>query len=331
MEEFKEFLKRPEVIILGGNDNSPRQDYLYTLGQNFKYIPSYEECDTLCRKEGNAWVIFNKTTGSRLIWSFNDTKCEPSHPISVDIKVTNKCNFGCPYCYQNSTPEGKESATSDWEIAEYLRNIRIFEVSIGGGEPTLWDGLNMLIEDLYNSDIVPNFTTRNYEWLKSNPSTISRVGQIGVSVSTIEDVMLVNSIVTMHCIDKKKIVPQITLGVIKEEDFAKLYKFIKDLDYKISLVGFKTTGRGEKYSIIEYKDWITRYLSGYTYIDSVIASTVNLEGLPYWSYSVKEGQYSCYIDFVEGKVATSSFSNDKVDLPEAKDFSKTFKTLNKTI
>ena len=31
----------------------------------------------------------------------------PTHPESMDIKITNCCDMGCPMCHEDSKPDGK--------------------------------------------------------------------------------------------------------------------------------------------------------------------------------------------------------------------------------
>ena len=58
----------------------------------------------------------------------------PEWPETVDVKVTDKCNGGCVWCHENSTPDGKEM---DLELAKkFFAETPIgVELAIGGGNP----------------------------------------------------------------------------------------------------------------------------------------------------------------------------------------------------
>ncbi len=56
--------------------------------------------------------------------------CIPEFPENIDIKITNRCDKGCPYCHENSTPEGKQGSF-DYDFLWTLREGT--ELAIGGG------------------------------------------------------------------------------------------------------------------------------------------------------------------------------------------------------
>lgn len=89
-------------------------DYRYINGN---YLVTYHTYRTLLIKEA-------LRTGEELISNF---------PDSIDLKITNKCSTGCPFCHENSSPLGK---TFDFErtisILEQLPALPI-EIAIGGG------------------------------------------------------------------------------------------------------------------------------------------------------------------------------------------------------
>jgi len=54
-------------------------------------------------------------------------------PDSIDLKITNKCNYGCPYCHEKSIPNGKSfNFNNTIEILKQLPKVPI-EIAIGGG------------------------------------------------------------------------------------------------------------------------------------------------------------------------------------------------------
>lgn len=93
---------------------------------------------------------------------------ELEFPEFYDIKITNNCNGGCPYCYMDSKPSDHyenivEKTRSIFSIM--TQNQLPYQIAIGGGEPTthpeFFDLLKMLKEEF---DICPNYTT-NGMWV----------------------------------------------------------------------------------------------------------------------------------------------------------------------
>jgi MoaA/NifB/PqqE/SkfB family radical SAM enzyme len=69
-----------------------------------------------------------------------DIRAPVWRPLIVSLALTGRCVKGCPFCYASSTPEG----TSAWmyeELLEFIVDLdrhEVFSVTLGGGEPTLW-------------------------------------------------------------------------------------------------------------------------------------------------------------------------------------------------
>ena len=60
--------------------------------------------------------------------------------LSVDIMVTQKCNFKCYYCYANSSPENLPEFTMKEakDIVQQCIGMGVRIINIQGGEPTYW-------------------------------------------------------------------------------------------------------------------------------------------------------------------------------------------------
>ena len=118
----------------------------------------------VARYDSPHWVVFNRGTGAKVRLTF--TTCPPGpyqdNPVTedtlkarkflkgpqvevtkaaapelVDIKITDYCPFGCKYCYQGSTAKGTHAKTDTINTLSYaLGRMHVFEVALGGGEPT---------------------------------------------------------------------------------------------------------------------------------------------------------------------------------------------------
>jgi MoaA/NifB/PqqE/SkfB family radical SAM enzyme len=85
------------------------------------------------------------------------------HPEFYDVKITEKCNGECPYCYQDSMTCGEHFKDVPRKIMEFFgsmgQNERPFQVAIGGGEPTLHPEFGTICGTFKELGIDPNYTT----------------------------------------------------------------------------------------------------------------------------------------------------------------------------
>ncbi|MCX6580918.1 MAG: radical SAM protein [Candidatus Aminicenantes bacterium] len=75
------------------------------------------------------------------------------YPQVVNLELTNRCNFGCRYCYQNSSNKEDKFLKDPLKILEAFRNINVLGFELSGGEPLL----NPQIEEIITY-IVDNFS-----------------------------------------------------------------------------------------------------------------------------------------------------------------------------
>jgi len=65
-------------------------------------------------------------------------------PEIVHLEISDRCNLNCPYCYVKDK-SNKELATEEWKrIIKVLSDNGIFQVTFGGGEPTMRADLDVL-------------------------------------------------------------------------------------------------------------------------------------------------------------------------------------------
>ena len=62
-------------------------------------------------------------------------------PEIVHCEISDRCNLSCPYCYVGKK-EANELSTGQWiQIIRKLANAEVFQITFGGGEPTMRDDL----------------------------------------------------------------------------------------------------------------------------------------------------------------------------------------------
>lgn len=128
--------------------------------------------------EGNILVKEALRMGEELISDF---------PDSIDLKITNKCSNGCPFCHESSTKEGKTfDVGKTISILDQLPRKPI-EIAIGGGNILeCVDEVEELVDWLISNEFRVRCTIRLEDYLKASKKEInllSKFEAIGLSIS----------------------------------------------------------------------------------------------------------------------------------------------------
>lgn len=328
--ELSEVLLRDDVVVLGGNDNEEMSHPLLddSAGPALKSVPedSYSS-GWVARKDGKVWAFFHRPTGNKIRFSFDDNvKYDRSSlPELVDIKITDFCPYGCPFCYQGSTTEGKHAER--YTVSSYasvLSQNKVFEVAIGGGEPTLHPEFVEILRDFRSKGIVPNFTTRNLAWLRgeSRDEILNLCGSFAVSTEKAEDVSKLANALRYHGVDFKKATLQFIAGATDKWRFRQLVETAIKEGLTYTILGYKSTGRGNNFKPASTPDdcWnvFVDLLEKYPYmrvgIDTVFAEQIEPRlkenQVSPTFYHTKDGVFSCYIDAVNKMIAPSSYCEE---------------------
>jgi MoaA/NifB/PqqE/SkfB family radical SAM enzyme len=280
------------------------------------------------RKDGDWWTIYGINNGNRLTFSFKDNpeKFDPM-PMLVDMKITDFCDKGCSFCYMDSKPDGKHALN----VNRYLFNlskIGVFEIALGGGEPTKHPKFMEILNRCHYYGIKPNFSTKSLEWIENDSykEILKVCGAFGYSVSSLQDVVEISNLFKEKedGILSDKIVLQIIPALFKPEELYEILSKYHTIGYNVLLLGYKDVGRGKNfdYSVNE-KHWLD--VVKYIYkdkkwlsisIDTSLANRYNemIEDadIDQRLYHIKDGKYSCYIDAVNNKIGPSSYEPDKL-------------------
>lgn len=83
-------------------------------------------------------------------------------PELVDVSITDRCTFGCPYCYQDSRPKRKHAPRD--LVPTLLRGFETvpYQIAIGGGEPTGHPDFPWILQEARKLGTVPNYTTAGH-------------------------------------------------------------------------------------------------------------------------------------------------------------------------
>lgn len=326
--ELKNFFMQKDLVILGGNDNDTKKHPLSTKDAFTLELGRDDySFDGVARKDpAGFWTIFNRKTGAKVRFSFDRNAPVPTKAYSpelVDIKITDFCPYDCAFCYQDSTAKGTHANRETMRrLASALGDAKVFEVAIGGGEPTLHPHFIEILEDFKRENIVPNFTTKNLAWLRDRelfPRIMEMCGSFAFSVSKRDEIENLKRLATINEIDSSRINIQYVMGSTNKWDFGHILDQCGEAGFSITLLGYKDVGRGSSFKPEDHKGWIkqVKEASDKSYvqvrIDTALAEQYDAElkenKVPEFMYHTKEGKFSLYVDAVSNKIGPSSYCN----------------------
>lgn len=329
---IKEELSKEDVIILGGNDNDesdkdipngnvPTKGILRFLSSNtdvendlyeqYKTIKIYDE------EMNSRTLIFNTKTGTKLVLSGHDIR--PRNPELIDVKITNKCNHGCSFCYQNSTNDGKHA--NEKTLKEFLNWIPYdtLEVAIGGGEPTLHPKLIWFLKSLRTKNIVPSMSTRSIDFFetKKGIEAFKLCGNIALSTNNITHIKKWGKIARDN---NRRPIFHYVLGINPHYHLEEFINEINNINGEVLLLKYKGIGRATPIAPFDNSKWFEIAANNRLNIriDTALAKElaekdVCLDFLPESYDPNGDGKTSMYIDLVENKFSIDSFSRELED------------------
>ena len=322
IREFVSYVRdNDHVSIVGGNDED---DYEPISGRvhPVTQIRDYGGILT-CRKDGCWWTLFNPRTGAKIRLTFRDDAPpyeRSTDPELVDLKITDRCNSRCGFCYQGSSPDGKHATFENVEaILRHLGERKVFEVAIGGGEPLLHPQLIDILHTARQCGIVPNLTTRQVQWMEKDDDIRRAVeaccGAFGISTLDPNDIRKIAAWNEQHR-DGPCGVLHIPLGCYAPEVVMAALDTAFSRRVGVVLLGYKAVGRGKSFEPFD-QDWALDYVRkapSRVSIDTVLADRwrKRLEEMMISPIYLPqdEGKFSKYIDAVEMKSGDSSYSGE---------------------
>lgn len=267
-------------------------------------------------KNGNYHVaIFSDGTKIRANKLDNLT---PAFPESIDMKICNRCDRGCPMCHEYSTPDG---ALADLNTP-FLDTLKPYtELAIGGGNPLEHPGLVEFLKRMKAHKVICNMTVHldhfreHYDVIKSLVND-GLVHGLGISVHRSLDLSEVSKIQEFP-----NAVVHVIAGAVNE----RVMRSFADCGIKLLILGYKTFGRGKLFfvnhenEILDNIIWLRNSLPNMTEWFSVISfdnlairqlQVKNIVTEQQWktAYMGDDGQYTMYIDLVKNEYAISSTS-----------------------
>ena len=271
-------------------------------------------------KNGNYTVVILQD-GTK-IRKTNDDEFIPSFAENCDVKITDKCSIGCPWCYEGCTKEGKHGNLFKYKFIETLHPYT--EMALNGNDlnhPQLEEFLNFL----KTKKVFANITVHQKQFI-NNYDFIKRL----IDNKLIYGVGISYNHYNQDFINKIKEIPNAVLhtinGILSEDDINKL----KGNNLKVLVLGYKYLQRGISYSddnqyIID-KNW--KYLKeelpkiiANNYFQLISFDNLSLNQLDVkrllsdkeWEefYMGDDGKYTFYIDMVKGEFSKNSIASER--------------------
>lgn len=245
-------------------------------------------------------------------------------PETVDISITDWCNFGCSYCYQDSTELRGHSARE--LVSETIKAFAHapYQIAIGGGEPTSHPDFPKILLDARELGTVPNFTTAGHIQRKEVFAAANEVcGGVSLTYHAFKGK---GWFARTYKAWREKLAPHVALNVhvLADRDVADSLTFLTELHREVGKVSvillayYPDVGRGRMDRVMPkpvYMDALPKAIQVARGMGMRIAFSEGL--LPFFlsrqglgvdtSYATRsEGIFSCYVDPL-GRLMPTSF------------------------
>lgn len=272
--------------------------------------------------KNGSYTVMILDDGTKIRYSKSDIY-KPSRVESMDIKITNQCDMGCPMCHENSLPNGKHADVINNSIIDSIPPYT--ELAIGGGNPLAHPYLNYFLHKCKERKLIANITVNKKHFI-DNFDFIFRfykcnyINGIGISVFDITDEEI-------EMIKKVDGVCHVIIGVTP----IKVMEKLANNNIKVLVLGYKDFRRGANYycqnqdriiiSMKIWSDFISAAIKEHYYsvisFDNLAIKQLNLKSVltaDEWDSFFMgddgiDGEFSSasmYIDLVEGKFGKNS-------------------------
>ena len=255
--------------------------------------------------------LFND--GTKIRFSPDDTFCA-SFPESIDVKITNYCDVGCPMCHENSSTEG---AHGNLEHKFFDTLVAGTELAIGGGNPLAHPQLVPFLQRMQQQGVVCNLTVNQHHFVQQKPliDQLCRNKLVhGVGISVLNETNLQQVIAFANAY------PHCVIHLIAGVASPVLWQKLSNQGLKVLVLGYKSFGRGKAYYNQQVQDGLCLLQQQITWLAkgfvSVSFDNLAIEQLDlanqldksYFDahYMGDDGDFTMYVDLVAEQFALSS-------------------------
>lgn len=259
-------------------------------------------------------------------------------PESMDIKITNACDMGCPMCHEDSKPDGKHGDILNLPFLDSLHEFT--ELAIGGGNPLSHPDFIPFLHLLKEHKLIANVTVNEVHFLKNIPLLLELTEQgfiygLGISYTGGDRES------TYRFADEVSKFPNAVIhiinGIVSMEQVSWLSERNREL--KILILGYKDFRRGADHHAKVGQIVDNKMHDMYEYLPQIITNgwfkTVSFDNLAISQLNVKRLMFeeewkifymgddgrdgelssaSMYVDAVSGQFARNSCSTERFSL-----------------
>lgn len=245
---------------------------------------------------------------------------EPAFAENCDVKITDKCDGGCEFCYEGCTVNGKHGDIMNYKFLDTLHPYT--ELALNGNDLSHPD-LIPFLEKLRSKKVIANMTVNqihfecHYDFISE---LISKNLIYGIGVSLRKP--------TNEFIEKIKKFPNAVIhtinGILSPSD----YEILKDNNLKVLILGYKHLRRGNDYYALNHihvqqlQAWMYNNLKEMlNHFEVVSFDNLAIEQLDVkrllsdedWNefYMGDDGTMTFYIDMVEGTFGKNSLATER--------------------
>lgn len=286
------------------------------------------------RRDKNAVTLFSRRDGTKIRFAIGSYE-KASRPELVDLKITDYCSFGCAFCYQDSSLLGKHASTKNIEfVVDQLAKAKVFEVAIGGGDPLEFPGIVDVLQKFRERGIVPNFTTKFPGKVRGLwPQIGHLIGGFAYSAENAAQVEMAARV--LHTVPSEKVSLHYVMGLGDRAHFEDYMRAANKAGFRVTLLGYKTTGRGKDVIPHPY-DWWIESVNALVENDECPSLSIDTplaeqyQGkmpVPEYLYHTQEGKFSMYVDAVAMTFGASSFDADEELVPFDESWREAYKSM----
>ena len=349
VDYLRHIIDSEDLVIVGGSDE---QDFVYDTIEGHDQAPDGGDIykwgniaheKNVPIKNGNYYVAygdrwmeekFKYASGGRLRFMIEDGAPVPQYPELIDLRITNKCEHGCPFCFMDSKANQEHAELNELEAFVTSLNT-LTEFSIGGGNVLLYPKLEELLKHIKERGHIVNVTinAKDCERVMNDENIrnifLNYVDGVGVSVFNVDDAKqfekfdkflydAVKEKNTTGFVDYKFT----TMHVVPEYIGFDMTMKIMDCSSKSSLntlfLGYKETGRGANCEHTKFTDEeldkVFENVCSLS-IDTSFAKTygdyIKSHFSTKYTLTENEGEYSMYVDGLTMNAYKSSYETDK--------------------
>lgn len=244
----------------------------------------------------------------------------PSFAENCDCKITDKCDGGCPFCYEGCTPNGKHGDILNYKFLDTLHPYT--ELAINGNDMSHPDLIPFLM-NLREKKVIANLTVNQIHF-ERHQSLIRKLVDdrliYGLGISLKEPTEEFISLVKTY----PNAVIHVINGILSASDVEKL----SDNKLKMLILGYKQLRRGEDWydkdhdNIVAKQMWLKenldKMLSHFEVIsfDNLAITQLDVKRLMSeedWEefYMGDDGGFTFYIDMVDGTFGKNSLATER--------------------